>query len=105
MGFSDGRVSKTTNAGKTRCDASLLKEIKTDPVVNSEVGFAQLAFADESNGWGLTNSGQLYQTKDGGKRWEHLHEELLFEDLVLQRALNHLGFLFFRFSNLRVRLR
>jgi photosystem II stability/assembly factor-like uncharacterized protein len=75
--YSDGRIIKSLNGGKTWCDLLPPGGVEFD--TPSRQFFVTLHFVDAEHGWGWGSDRLLYETRDGGATWHRVTEELRFD--------------------------
>jgi photosystem II stability/assembly factor-like uncharacterized protein len=79
ISFNDGRIAKSVDGGRSWCD--LLQAGKLAFGDSARKGFIKLHFVTPLEGWGLGVDGFVYETKDGGKRWDRLISEIKFDSM------------------------
>ena len=79
ISFNDGRIAKSVDGGRSWCD--LLQAGKLAFGDSARKGFIKLHFVTPLEGWGPGVDGFVYETKDGGKRWDRLISQIKFDSM------------------------
>jgi photosystem II stability/assembly factor-like uncharacterized protein len=81
ISYSDARIIKSTDRGRTWCDLLLPKDINSEGEHNGF--FREIHFASSLRGWALKGDGTLHKSNDGGTTWEkvELDVDVRFDDM------------------------
>ena len=81
LGFSDGRLVKSIDRGKSWCDLRLSDKTW---FAGDEIAFLKkFQFLNKNTGWLIKSSGSLYRTDNGGESWVGIPIDLKIEDICL----------------------
>jgi photosystem II stability/assembly factor-like uncharacterized protein len=88
--FSGGLVAKSTNGGKTWCDLFDPNSLWPDDAsyVGPDREIIIVHFKNANEGLGLAADGLLYETKNGGAKWQKEGTEIRFELVKVLDELN-----------------
>jgi len=91
ISYTDGRVLKSVDGGRTWCDLVVPGRIQFEPESNKPQYFTNLHFESSGHGWGLGWDRFLYETRDGGTNWTRVTSEVRFDSMAFPNKVN--GFL------------
>lgn len=79
LAFDDGRITTTTDSGRSWCDLVQAGSVSFDP--SGQQFFIDLHFVNATRGWGLGWDNYLYQTEDGGRTWSRVSSAMKFDSM------------------------